>query len=139
MTLAQPAVRATRPKHSLIFAACIAAGATFAAGCAGTPEPTEQLVAARQALTAAEQAQAVEHAADLMTESRTKLGLAEAAVKDDEMERAARLADEARIDAELATAQAAAMKAEAVNDEMRRGNETLLQEMQRQNGAGGTR
>ena len=49
------------------------------------------------------------------------------------------VADEARIDAELATAQAAAMKAEAVNDEMRRGNETLLEEMQRQNGAGGTR
>ncbi len=74
-----------------------------------------------------------------MTESRTKLGLAEAAVRDDEMERAARLADEARIDAELATAQAAAMKAAAVNDEVRRGNETLLEEMQRQNGAGGTR
>ena len=122
----------------MILAACIAAVATLAAGCASTPEPTEQLVAARQALTAAEQAQAVEHAADLMTESRTKLGLAEAAVKDDEMEQAARLADEARVDAELAVAQATAMKAEAVNDEMRRGNETLRDEMQRQN-AGGTR
>lgn len=138
MTLAQPAVPATRPQRTLILAACIAAVATLAAGCASTPEPTEQLVAARQALTAAEQAQAVEHAADLMTESRTKLGLAEAAVKDDEMEQAARLADEARVDAELAVAQATAMKAEAVNDEMRRGNETLRDEMQRQN-AGGTR
>lgn len=138
MTLAQPAVHATRPKHTLILAACIAAVATLAAGCASTPEPTEQLVAARQAVTAAEQAQAVEHAADLMTESRTKLGLAEAAVRDDEMERAARLADEARVDAELAVARSTAMKAEAVNDEMRRGNETLRDEMQRQN-AGVTR
>ena len=138
MTLAQPAVHATRPNHSLILAACIAAAASLATGCAGTPEPTKQLVAARQALTAAEQAQAVEHAADLMTESRTKLGLAEAAAKDDEMEQAGRLADEARVDAELAIAQATAIKAEAVNDEMRQGNETLRDEMQRQN-AGGTR
>ena len=138
MTLAQPAVHATRPKHTLILAACIAAVASLATGCAGAPEPTRQLVAARQALTAAEQAQAVEHAADLMTESRTKLGLAEAAAKDDEMEQAGRLADEARVDAELAIAQATAKKAEAVNEDMRQGNETLRDEMQRQN-AGGTR
>ena len=131
------AVPATRKSRSFILAACIAASAGLAAGCASTPEPTEQLAAARQAVTAAEQAQAVEHAAEMMSESRTKLALAEKAVKDKEMERAARLADEARVDAQLATAQSAATKAEAVNDEMRRSTATMIEEMQRTN-AGGT-
>lgn len=131
------AVPATRKSRSFIFASCIAVGAGLAVGCASSPEPTEQLVAARQAVTAAEQAQAVEHAAEMMSESRTKLALAEKAVKDNEMERAARLADEARVDAELATAQSAATKAEAVNDEMRRSTATMIEEMQRKS-AGGT-
>jgi hypothetical protein len=133
MIEAKRSIPAIRKSRSLFLAACIAAGA---AGCASAPEPTEQLNAARQALTAAERAQAVEHAADMISESRTKLALAEAAVDSRQMEHAARLADEARIDAELATAQSAARKAEAVNDELRRGNETLIEEMQRQNSGG---
>jgi PBP1b-binding outer membrane lipoprotein LpoB len=115
----------------------LAAATTIVSGCASAPEPTAELVAARQAVSEAERAQAVEHAAEVMTESRTKLALAEAAVKERNMEQAARLADEARIDAELATAQAAAAKAQAANDEMRRSTQTLIEEMQRNN-AGGT-
>ena len=113
------------------------AAALLIAGCASAPEPTAELVAARQAVTEAERAQAVEHAAEVMTESRTKLALAEAAVKDGQMEKAGRLADEARVDAELATAQAAAAKALAANDELRRSTQTLIEEMQR-NDTGGT-
>ena len=128
---------ARRSPHSFLLATCIASGLTLASGCASAPEPTEQLVAARQAVTEAERAQAVEHAAELITESRTKLALAETAVKDRRMEQAARLADEARVDAELATAQTAAAKAEAANDEIRRSTQTMIDEMQRAN-AGGT-
>lgn len=117
--------------------ASLAATVGFAGGCASAPEPTEQLVAARQAVTDAERAQAVEHAAAVMTESRTKLALAEAAVKDRRMEQAARLADEARVDAELASAQAAAAKAQAANDELRRSTQTMIEEMQRSD-TGGT-
>lgn len=127
---------ARRASIPFLCGACIVA-VGLAGGCASTPEPTAQLVAARQAVTEAERAQAVEHAAATMTESRTKLALAEAAVKDREMDKAARLADEARVDAELASAQAAAAKAQAANEEIRRSTQTMIDEMQRQN-AGGT-
>lgn len=132
-----PATRPRRPR-SWLAVASIAAIAAFTSGCASGPEPTEQLVAARQAVTAAERAQAVEHAAEIMTESRTKLALAEAAVEARRMDEAARLADEARVDAELASAQAAAAKAQAANDELRRSTETLIEEMQRRGDTGGT-
>jgi PBP1b-binding outer membrane lipoprotein LpoB len=131
-----PAVqRRTRPSRHAI--AGLAAAAALVAGCASAPEPTAELVAARQAVTQAEQAQAVEHAAEVMSESRTKLALAEAAVKEGQMEKAGRLADEARVDAELAAAQAAAAKAQAANDELRRSTQTLIDEMQRSD-TGGT-
>lgn len=138
MTRTNSGSREGRARSSWHGIAGLAAAAALVGGCASAPEPTEQLVAARQAVTGAEQAQAVEHAAAMMTESRTKLALAEQAVKDKDMERAGRLADEARVDAELATAQSAATKAEVVNDEMRRSTATMIEEMQRQNNAGGT-
>ena len=52
------------------------------------------------------------------------------------MERAARLADEARVDAELAAARTAAAKALAANDEIRRGTQALKDEIE--HNAGGT-
>jgi hypothetical protein len=46
-----------------------------------------------------------------------------------------RLAEQSRANAELASAKAEALKAKAVNDEMRRSTDTLKQEMQRNTGA----
>lgn len=48
---------------------------------------------------------------------------------------AKRLADQAFVDAELATARAAEVKAKAVNDEMKQSTATLKQEMNRNTGA----
>ena len=47
------------------------------------------------------------------------------------MDDAARLAEEARVDAELADARTAAVKAQAANEEIRRANSAVLDEMQR--------
>jgi len=44
-------------------------------------------------------------------------------------------ADESRVEAQLASAKTADLKARAVNDEMARSNGTLIEEMQRNSGA----
>lgn len=119
----------TRGCTAVLLATLLAAG-----GCATQPAPTGQLRAAQQAIDDAERAQATRHAATEMTEARTKLASANAAVADGDMERAARLADEARADAELAAARTAAAKALAANDEIRRGTRALMEELQRSTG-----
>jgi len=50
------------------------------------------------------------------------------------MIRAERFAEESRAQAELASAKTAAVKAKAVNDEMKRSTGTLIEEMQRAGG-----
>jgi hypothetical protein len=109
----------------------IAGVALLAAGCASAPEPTAQIDSAKQAIEQAERAQAAEHAAPELSQARSKLESANTAVKNEEMEQAARLADEARADAELASARTAAVKAQAANDELRRANQVLIEEMGR--------
>lgn len=113
--------------------ACAAAmtAALMLAACASAPEPTAQLQAAQQAISDAERADATRHAPNDLSDARNKLTAAHAAVKSKEMEQAARLAEEARVDAELASARTAALKAQAVNTEMRRGSEQLQEEIQR--------
>ena len=111
------------------------AGALLIASCASTPPaPTEQLQAAQQAIATAEQADAGRHAAVELGEARTKLAAADAAVREEKMEAAARLADESRVAAELAASKTATVKATAVNDEMKRSTGTLIDEMQRTSG-----
>ncbi len=117
----------------------LAGAVLLAGGCASTPpEPTAQMEAARQAIAAAERAEAAKHAAAELGQARSKLAAAETAVKNEDMDDAARLAEEARVDAELADARTAAVKAQAANDEIRRANSAVLDEMQRTT-TGGTR
>jgi hypothetical protein len=112
------------------------AGVMFFAACASTPPaPTSNLEAASQAIAAAERAEAGQHAAGELASARSKLASANAAVTGEEMIDAGRLADEARAEAELATAKTAAVKAVAVNDEMKSSTAALIQEMQRNAGA----
>jgi hypothetical protein len=66
-----------------------------------------------------------------LSEARQKLTAARSAVVNEEMIIAARLADESRVNAELATAKADAAKASAINIEMQQGVDTLNLEMQR--------
>lgn len=110
------------------------AGALMITACASTPAPTAQLQAAQQAIAAAERVDASRHAAVELAAAQAKLASANTAVQAKEMEAAARLADESRVDADLATAKTASVKAGMVNDEMQRSTSTLIDEMQRNTG-----
>jgi hypothetical protein len=124
----------SKPRISVRAAALagLLCGATgLLAGCASTPAPDAQIQAADQAIADAERAQASQHAADILSEAKSKLASAHAAVEQRDMDGAARLVDEARVDAELAAARTSADKAKQANDEIRRGTEALQQELQR--------
>jgi hypothetical protein len=111
-------------------------GALFLAACASTPPaPAVELASAKQAIAVADQARIADAASPPLSEARDKLAAAETAVQDKRMVDADRLARESRVDAELASAQSAASKDRAVNDEMIHSTETLSQEMQRNSGA----
>jgi hypothetical protein len=111
------------------------AGMLVFAACASTPPaPTASLEAARQAISTAERAEAGRFASTELAEARDKLASANTAVANEKMIQAAQLADQSRVEAELASARTAALKARTVNDEMKRSTGTLIQEMQRSSG-----
>lgn len=107
----------------------------LAAACASTPPaPTASLEAARTAISHAEEANAGRYAAPELSDAREKLAAANSAVDQKMMPSAQRLAEESRVDAQLAFAKAEQAKAVAVNDEMKHSNNTLIEEMQRKSG-----
>ncbi|HEX5650225.1 MAG TPA: DUF4398 domain-containing protein [Steroidobacteraceae bacterium] len=122
---------ARRGRRRTGLLAAISGAALLAAGCASTPAPTAQIESAQQAIDDAERAEAAKHASPELSQARSKLAAANTAVQNEEMEQAARLAEEARVDAELASARTAAVKAQAANEEIRRSNQALLDEMDR--------
>lgn len=113
--------------------ASLAAGMLLLNACASAPPPTSALQAAEQAITNAEKARVADYASPELNSARQNLAAANAASKDEKMVLALRLAEQAKADAELATAKAAAAKAIVVNDDMRKSNTILKQEMQRNN------
>jgi len=121
-------------QSSRLRVATALAGALMLTACASAPAPTAQLQAAQQAIAAAERTDASRHAAAELGAAQAKLASANTAVQAKEMEAAARLADESRVEAELATARTASVKARMVNDEMKRSTGTLIDEMQRNEG-----
>lgn len=109
-------------------------GLLILGACASTPPPTSSLQGAREAIANAERVEAGRYASGELAEARTKLASADTAVSEQRMPMAERLANESRVEAELASAKTADVKATAVNDEMRRSNGTLVEEMQRSSG-----
>lgn len=109
----------------------------LAAACASTPPaPDASLNAAKMAISNAERADASHYAGAELGEARQKLALADSAVLQRDMILAERLAQQARVEAELAFARTQAAKAASVNDEMARGADALMEELDR---AGGQR
>jgi len=107
----------------------------FTAACASTPPiPSASLQAAQQSIANAERVEAGTHSAAELSEARKKLAAAQSAVESKDMLAAEWLADEARAEAELATAKTGATKANAVNADIERSNATLVEEMQRKTG-----
>jgi hypothetical protein len=104
--------------------------------CASMPEaPEQKLQAAELAITGAEQAGVADYSAPQLNQAREKLASARTAVVQEEMVLAARLADESKVEADLASANAEMLKAKAVNEDMQESIATLKQEMQRNSGA----
>lgn len=112
------------------------AGILMLAACASAPPPpTASLTAARVAIAGAEKADAGRYAAPELGEAREKLAAAEAAVAQQTMGSAQRLAEQSAVEADLANAKAGEMKANGVNDEMKQSNAALGEELQRASGA----
>ena len=99
------------------------------------PVPTASLQAAQQAIASAERVEAGRYAAGDLGSARAKLAAADVAVTGKQMVLAGRDADEARADAELASARTAVAKANAVNEDMKRSTGALVEEMNRSSGA----
>jgi biopolymer transport protein ExbB/TolQ len=121
-------------RHAPLRVALGLIGALMLGGCASLPPPTASLQAARLAISDADRAEAGRYASAELGEARTKLASADSAVAEQKMTMAERLANESRTEAELASAKTANVKAEAVNDEMKRSTNTLVEEMQRNSG-----
>lgn len=96
--------------------------------------PTAELQAAEQAIASAERARVADYASVELSKAREKLAAARNAVQEEEMVQARRLAQQARVDPELACARAEVAKARVVNEQMQKGTDTLKQEMQRKTG-----
>ncbi|MDR7088294.1 MULTISPECIES: DUF4398 domain-containing protein [Cellvibrio] len=117
------------------YLATLSVSGLLLAGCSSPPKaPDQALQAAELAIATAEQARVADYASPELGEARDKLTAARTAVAKEEMTTAARLAEQARADAELATAKAEAAKAQAINDELGKSVNTLEQELQRNSG-----
>ena len=107
------------------FAATVLA---FVAACSSTPPPVAEISAAQTAVTAAEQADAAQHAPADLDRARDKVLRAQAAMQDDENDQARRLAEQALVDARLAEAKARADVARQNADQVQAGIDELSSE-----------
>jgi hypothetical protein len=130
MTATLPARRVALLRTAVGFT-----GALLLAACASTPPaPSASMQAAQRAISQAEGAEAGRYAPTELSEARAKLASADTATAEQKMTLAERFAEESRVEAELASAKTADVKARAVNDELMRSNGTLSDEMQRNPG-----
>lgn len=102
--------------------------------CASTPPPNSEITAADLAVRRAQDVNAGEFAALEMESARDKLQQARSIVDkedDDNYPKAARLAQEAQVDARLAESKARTAKAQQTEQELQKATEALRQERQR--------
>jgi len=104
--------------------------------CASTPMPVEKLAIAKTSLERAEQAQAAQFAQVELNSARNKYAAAQAAVDKHDAEVAARLADQADVDAQLAESTARAKQQEQLVTEMDKGLRDLRNETLRHDSTG---
>jgi hypothetical protein len=106
--------------------------------CAATPMPVEKLAVARSSIERAEQAQAAQFAQIELASARDKYAVARAAADKNDAEVAARMADQADIDAQLAESTAKAKQQEQLAIEMDAGLRDLRDEtLRRETSAAG--
>ena len=109
----------------------LAAAVALAAACGSTPPPSSEIALTDSALQAAELAGAREHAPiELRAAEATKAKLDEAMAEED-YDRALRLAERARTEAELAKAKAESERSRLALDEVETGIRQMRQEVDR--------
>ncbi|HEX2113557.1 MAG TPA: DUF4398 domain-containing protein [Alphaproteobacteria bacterium] len=108
--------------------ATAAAAFILLAACASGEAPRAELGAAQAAIEAAQRSGAAERAPVELNNARVKYDAANAAVRDEEYDRAARLAREAEIDAQLAAAKAQAEASRTAARQVREDAATLQRE-----------
>jgi len=96
--------------------------------CASAPMPVDKLAVAKSSVERAEQAQAAQFAQVELNSARNKLAAAQAAADDRDGAVAARLADQADVDAQLAEATARAKQQEQLVAEMDKSLQDLRNE-----------
>lgn len=105
------------------------------AACSSTPQaPDREMQAAESAISAAERDGVADNASPELGIAREKLAAAKAAISAEKMELALQLAEESRVNAELAAARSDVLKARAINVDMMKGTDMMNQEMQRNSG-----
>ena len=123
----------------MISTSVLAFGLLASVGCASVSRaPTDAFQAADIAIANAEKEDASEFAPNELISARNKIAAAKAAVgknqRESDVMRARRLAEEARSDAEFASARARDARAQAVNADLQKNNDTLREELQRTSG-----
>jgi Domain of unknown function (DUF4398) len=99
--------------------------------------PSDKLAVAKSAVERAEQAQAAQFAQVELTTARNKLAAAQAAADKHDADVAARMADQAEVDAQLAEYTARAKQQEQLVDQMDAGLRDLRNEAQRNSNTSG--
>lgn len=123
------------PRMSILRLLALGTSLLLLAACASKPlPPTQEISAAEQSLTDAEQARVAEYALPEMQEAREQLSASRAAVLKEDMVLAKRLAQQASMNIKLAAAKAELAKAEEVNTDMTKNIDVLKEEMQRKTG-----
>lgn len=101
------------------------------AGCASTPAPTSQLALSRLAISNATSAGGSEFAPVQFKSATEKMDAAERAMGQKNYDLARQMAEQAQVDAELATTTARAAKAKKAADALQESNRVLRQEIER--------
>lgn len=113
----------------------VAVGVLFLVACASTSEaPAAALQSAEMAIATADRERIAGYPSSELTEARENLNAARSALQQEKMVLALRLANQSRVNAELATAKSELIKAQTVNDEMQNSIDTLKQEIQHNTG-----
>ncbi|MDZ7829859.1 MAG: DUF4398 domain-containing protein [Halofilum sp. (in: g-proteobacteria)] len=112
-------------------AATLAVGVVLGACATTAATPTNALTEAREAIFIAQESGARQYARAELADAQNYLAMAETAVVEEEMATAERMADRARVTAELATARTEFAKATQINREMEQAAKALREEMQR--------
>lgn len=119
----------TLPKLGKLILGCILL--FVASSCASTKPPTDKLTRTQIAINQAEQVGARDYAPLEFREAKKKLEKAQELIEQKKYEQAARLSDEAEVDAQLAEAKTLSGKAQKAVRELREGIKALKQEIER--------